>query len=249
MHWSRTWLLTLPSVIPRQLGGPDETALWPTTSAHVSFAGPVDLDTFHIKDRIWPGPLIKTSVFVKLGSYLQPENDRPPRKGIHICHVLVLFPVDQQPWKSLAGWMRTAANPFPKGSWVACSGRVLGVLDRVLIRGPQLVDSSVRILVVLPDNWEFIRQNSLSTNNTPTSKSSNLVDKSPTTPRPAGPGGVASRNPFSSPSRAPKTAERKTTALAAGPKAAVASITADPAPTFTVPSSGMYRRLPGPRLT
>ena len=96
----------------------------------MSFAGPVDLDTFHIKQGIWPEPLVKTSVFAKLGFYLQPENDRPPREGIHICHVLVLFRVDQQPWKSLAGWMRTAANPFPKGSWITCSGRLLGVLDR-----------------------------------------------------------------------------------------------------------------------
>ena len=48
---------------------------------------------------------------------------------------------------------------------------------------------------------------------------------------------------------APKTTERETTALAASPGAPVASITADPAPMFTVPSSGMYRRLPDPRLT
>lgn len=201
-------------------------------------------------------------MFVKLGSYLQPENDRLPRKGIHICHVLVLFPVDQQPWKSLAGWMRTATNPFPKGSWITCSGRLLGVLDRDLIRGPRLVDSSVRILVILADNWEFIRQSSLSANNTPTPKLSNSVDNSPTTPRPVGPGGVASRNPFSSPNRArnstsspqmkssastvaPKSAEREATELAASPGAPVDSITADPAPILTVPSSGMYRRLPG----
>jgi hypothetical protein len=47
-------MLTFSSVIPRQLGGSDESAPWPTSSAHVSFAGPVDLDTFHIKDSVWP---------------------------------------------------------------------------------------------------------------------------------------------------------------------------------------------------
>jgi hypothetical protein len=133
---------------------------------------------------------------------LQPENDRPPRKGVHVCHVLVLFPVDQQPWKSLAGWMRTAATPFPKGSWITCSGRLLGVLDRDLIQGPKLVDSSVRILVILPDSWELIRQNTLSAHSTSTPASAGPVNNSPKTPRPAGPGVVASRNPFSSPSRA-----------------------------------------------
>ena len=123
-------------IVPRLLGGSDENAPWPSSSAHVSFAGPVDLDTFHIKADAWPEMPRKTSVFVKLGSYLQPENDRPPHKGVHICHVLLLFPLDQQPWSSLLGWMRQAANPFPKGSWVVCSGRILGVLNRELIQGP-----------------------------------------------------------------------------------------------------------------
>jgi hypothetical protein len=76
----------------------------------------VDLDTFHIKDGVWAESLVKTSVFMRLGSYLQPENDRAPHKGVHVCHVLIIFPVDQQPWKSLLGWMRTAANPFSRGS-------------------------------------------------------------------------------------------------------------------------------------
>ncbi|EAQ84386.1 predicted protein [Chaetomium globosum CBS 148.51] len=99
------------------------------TSARVSLTGPVDLDTFHLVDTAWPEPLTKAAVFVKLASYLQPENDHPPHKGIHVCHVLLIFPVEQQPWKSLAGWMRTAVNPFPRGSWIACNGRLLGVLD------------------------------------------------------------------------------------------------------------------------
>ncbi len=90
--------------------------LGPSSSAHASFAGPVDLDTFHIKEDVWPKTLIKTSVFVKLGSYLMPEDDRPPHKGVHICHVLLLFPIEQQPWSSLLGWMYQQANPFPKGS-------------------------------------------------------------------------------------------------------------------------------------
>jgi hypothetical protein len=64
---------------------------------HTYPSGSVDLDTFHIKHGVWPDPLTKSSVFVRLGSYLQPEYDRPPHKGVHVCHVLVNFPVDQQP--------------------------------------------------------------------------------------------------------------------------------------------------------
>lgn len=246
-------MLTRGSIIPRQLGGPDGTAPWPSTSTHVSFAGPVDLDTFRIKDDVWPEPPTKTSVFVKLGSYLQPENDRPPGKGVHVCHVLVLFPIDQQPWKALAGWMRTAANPFPKGSWITCSGRLLGVLDRELIQGPRMVDSTVRILVILPDSWELIRQNTLSAHRTSTPTSSGPVTGSPTTPRPAGPGGIASRNPFSSPdharnlsprkssasTRAPKHTEREKTEIPASPGAPLDSITAHPDLAPTVPTPGM----------
>ncbi|KAK3315885.1 hypothetical protein B0H66DRAFT_273355 [Apodospora peruviana] len=70
--------------------------------------------------------------------------------------------------------------------------------------GPQVLDSTARILVILPDDWEFVRQNTLSAHNAPTSSTSNPVPESPTTPRPAGLGGVASRNPFSSPSHAHK---------------------------------------------
>ncbi|KAH6995446.1 hypothetical protein BKA56DRAFT_694517 [Ilyonectria sp. MPI-CAGE-AT-0026] len=199
----------LTPIVPRLLGGSDESAPWPSSSAHVSLAGPVDLDTFHIKEDVWPELLSKTSVFIKLGSYLVPENDRPPHKGVHVCHVLLLFPVEQQPWSSLLGWMRQAVNPFPKGSWIVCSGRVLGVLNRELIQGPQVVDSTVRILVILPDDWEFVRQSALSTHNTSMPISSNPVNESPTPPRPAGPGGVASRNPFSSPSHGQKLSPQR----------------------------------------
>ncbi|KAH7110208.1 hypothetical protein B0J13DRAFT_591155 [Dactylonectria estremocensis] len=179
------------SIVPRLLGGSDESAPWPNSSAHVSLAGPVDLDTFHIKEDVWPEPLSKTSVFVKLGSYLMPENDHPSHKGVHVCHVLLLFPVEQQPWRSLLGWMRQAVNPFPKGS------------------RPQVVDSTVRILVILPDDWEFIRQSALSTYNTSMPISSSPVNESPTPLRPAGPGGVASRNPFSSPIRGQKQSPQR----------------------------------------
>ncbi|KAH7204968.1 hypothetical protein BKA60DRAFT_656034 [Fusarium oxysporum] len=199
----------LTPIVPRLLDGSDESAPWPNSSAHISLAGPVDLDTFHIKEDVWPEPLSKTSVFIKLGSYLVPENDRPPHKGVHVCHVLLLFPVEQQPWHSLLGWMRQAVYPFPKGSWIVCSGRVLGVLNRDLIQGPQVVDSTVRILVILPDDWEFVRQSTLSTHNTYMPTSSNPVNESPTPPRPAGPGGVASRNPFSSPIRGQKQSPQR----------------------------------------
>ena len=91
--------------------------------------------------------------FVKLGTYLLPEHDRPPHKGVHVCHVLVLFPVDCQPWRLQLAWMRQSSNPFPRGSWIACTGgRVLGVLNRNLVRSPPVVDASLRVLVVLADD-------------------------------------------------------------------------------------------------
>ena len=165
----------------------------------MSFTGPVDLDTFHLRKDVWEEVQRKTAVFVKLGTYLLPENDRPPHKGIHICHVLLVFPIDQQPWKSLLGWMRDSAAPFPKGSWIACSGRILGVLNRATIKGPRTVDSTTRILVVLPDDWDFIRQSSLVAQNPSSLAPKTPLIELPTPPRATGPGGVGSWNPFSSP--------------------------------------------------
>ncbi|KAH7190417.1 hypothetical protein DER44DRAFT_816009 [Fusarium oxysporum] len=208
----------LTPIVPRLLDGSDESAPWPNSSAHISLAGPVDLDTFHIKEDVWPEPLSKTSVFIKL--------------GVHVCHVLLLFPVEQQPWHSLLGWMRQAVNPFPKGSWIVCSGRVLGVLNRDLIQGPQVVDSTVRILVILPDDWEFVRQSTLSTHNTYMPTSSNPVNESPTPPRPAGPGGVASRNPILSDCEATKPP-----ACPRGKHTPLTPTTIDVNPVLPIPSS------------
>ncbi|KAK3363995.1 hypothetical protein B0T25DRAFT_587624 [Lasiosphaeria hispida] len=91
------------SVIPLLLLISNKNVPWPSSSAHMSFTSPVNLDTFHIKEDVWPEALSKTSVFIKLGSYLLPENNHPPHKGIHICHVLLIFPIKQQPWSSLLG--------------------------------------------------------------------------------------------------------------------------------------------------
>ncbi|KAK0710683.1 hypothetical protein B0H67DRAFT_635304 [Lasiosphaeris hirsuta] len=191
----------LTPIIPRVLSGNDESVPWPTSSAHASFAGPVDLDTFHIKGDFWPEVLTKTSVFIKLGSYLLPESDRPPRKGVHVCHVLLLFPLE--------------------GSWIVCSGRILGVLNRELIQGPALSGHNAPI-------------------------PSNPVPESPTQPRPAGPGGIASRNPFSSPSRGQKGApptkhsHRKVTEspVSSGGEQTSRDLTTTGVELMTVPSSG-----------
>lgn len=97
-----------------------------------------------------------------------PEDDRPPHNSVHVCYVLLFFPIEPQPWSSLLGWARQAVHPLPKGSWIECSGRVLGVLNPELIQGPQVIDSTVRTLVIIPDDWEFIRQSALSIHNTST---------------------------------------------------------------------------------
>jgi hypothetical protein len=168
---------------------------------------------------------------------LQPENNRPPHKGVHVFHVLVIFPVEQEPWESHLNWMRTSANPFPRGSWIVCSGRLLGVLDRNLIQGPQLADPSVRILVILPDNCEIVRQSTLSANNRSAPTPSNHVNRSPTTPRPAGPGVITSRNPFSSPLRRQEFSSLET---ASPPKSTTEQSDAVP----TIASSGFVPPLP-----
>jgi hypothetical protein len=101
-----------------------------------------------------------------------------------------------------------------------------------------VVDSTVRILVVLPDNWELIRQNTLSAHSTSTPTSSGPVTGSPTTPRSDGPGGIASRNPFSSPSRGRKlTPQKKTSPSTLPPKHADHNATNPPATPGAPPDS------------
>jgi hypothetical protein len=105
--------------------------------------------------------------------------------------------------------MRTAEKPFPKGSWIVCSGRVLGVLDRGLIQGSQPVDPNIRILVILPDNWESIQQNTLSAHTASAFKSSNSINKPPTTPRTAGHGGLRAETHSHPPSAVENRHHRK----------------------------------------
>ena len=63
--------------------------------------------------------------------------------------------------------------------------------------------------MILPDDWEFVRQGALSTYNTSTPTSSNLANVLSTPLRLVGPRGVASRNPFSSPTRGRKLSPPK----------------------------------------
>jgi hypothetical protein len=83
--------------------------------------------------------------------------------------------------------------------------------------------------------------------------SSNPVNESPTPPRPAGPGGVASRNPFSSPIRGQKQSPQRKAASptlplkqsdreATKPKhTPLNPTTVDTDPVLPIPSSGMSR--------
>jgi hypothetical protein len=111
-----------------------------------------------------------------------------------------------------------------------------------------------RIPVLLPDNWELIRQNTLSAQSTSTPTLSGPVTGSPMTPRPAGPGGIASRNPFSSPSSGrkltpqkmtshptlpPKHPDHDATELLATPETPPDSASIDVEPVLTISSSGM----------
>ncbi|KAH8645341.1 hypothetical protein BX600DRAFT_391485, partial [Xylariales sp. PMI_506] len=108
---------------------PRDDGLWPASAPKVSFAGPLEFDAFELLDSVNPPTLKKTSVFVKLGTYLAPENNLGPGKGIHVYYVLIVFPVDQNPWKGLAGWMAKSTNPFSKNQTIVGTGRVMGVLN------------------------------------------------------------------------------------------------------------------------
>lgn len=141
----------------------------------------MDHEIFQLRGDVWSEPLRRTSAFVKLGSYIVPEEDRAPHKGIHVCHVLVVFPINRQPWSAALSWMKNSPSPFPSGSWISCTGRVVGVLNRELLRTELPADSPIRILVIVADHWEFIRQTSL-TSRSPTTPRRSTVAGEPQTP-------------------------------------------------------------------
>jgi hypothetical protein len=109
--------------------------------------------------------------------------------------------VEKQPWKSLLEWMRTAASPFLEGRGSYAAVASWGSWTAISFKALTLSIPAFGFWLFLPDNWEIVRQSALSANNTSTPTPSNRVNRSPTTPRPAGPGGITSRNPFSSPLR------------------------------------------------
>ncbi|KAH8742780.1 hypothetical protein F5883DRAFT_610237 [Diaporthe sp. PMI_573] len=113
-------------ISPRQLSNHPNDRAWPTRPAQTSFAGPVDHERFQLRTDIWTELQRRTSVFVKLGSYINTEEDRPPHKGVHVCHVLLPFPVHRQPWSAALSWMQNSQTPFPAASWISCTGRILG---------------------------------------------------------------------------------------------------------------------------
>jgi hypothetical protein len=85
------------------------------TPPYASFAGPVNNSTYKLKYEIfWPEGQDKASGFVCLGTYIVPtifENEyRSPGKGVHVFHIFMLFPLNQQPWKAMYEWMKA-----PKG--------------------------------------------------------------------------------------------------------------------------------------
>ncbi|KAH8743482.1 hypothetical protein F5883DRAFT_722633 [Diaporthe sp. PMI_573] len=100
----------LEPIVPRCLSNSASGSSWPTRPAQASFAGPVDHESFQLRGDVWPDLLRRTSVFVKLGSYIIPEGDRAPHKGVHVCHVLVLFPINKQPWSSALSWMKSSSS-------------------------------------------------------------------------------------------------------------------------------------------
>jgi hypothetical protein len=160
--------------------------------------------------------------------------------------------VEQQPWRSLLGWMRTAAKPFPRGSWIACSGRVLGVLDRELIHGPQLVDSTVRIWSSFPTTGNsFGRMPSLHTipprpcRRIPSTcrlrhhdQSARQASQAGTRSRPPAVVEVVTTEESFSPSRVPKHPDQNAAEPPASPKAPLNSTTAGLDPVLTTPASG-----------
>lgn len=97
-----------------------------------------------------------------MGLYIEPPSHRPPFKGTHTFHILLIFPDTEQPWANQARSMVNKPERYTRGTLVSGFGRVMGVLNRNHIMGTA-VDPTVRILVVLPDSWTFVTPEDITT--------------------------------------------------------------------------------------
>ncbi|KAH8757867.1 hypothetical protein F5883DRAFT_379154, partial [Diaporthe sp. PMI_573] len=66
-------------------------------------------------------------------------------------HVLLLFPLSQQPWKSWA-----SKNPLQEREWIFGMGHIVGVLNSDLLRVKPPNYDDMPILVIISSEWQIM---------------------------------------------------------------------------------------------
>lgn len=69
-------------------------------------------------------------------------------------HILLLFPINQQPWKlRCQGW--ASRNPLQERDWIYGVGHIVGVLHPNVLKIKPLNYEDMPILVVIPFEWQI----------------------------------------------------------------------------------------------
>jgi hypothetical protein len=70
-------------------------------------------------------------------------------------HVLLLFPLSQQPWKvRCQSW--ASKNPLQEREWIFGMGHIVGVLNSDLLRVKPPNYDDMPILVIIPSEWQIM---------------------------------------------------------------------------------------------
>jgi hypothetical protein len=186
---------------------------FPLAPGLATFAGPIDTLTFRLSPSLGLTEHQKKACgFVRLNTYFQtPDPNAPPYTGPHGFQVLVFIPMAKSPWVERYKWLKTSNRFETHGQWVSVTGPVVGMLNPSVVVESCRPDNDSPILVVIPqlltfppgkDKMATIKKERPSV--TVAQPATSVA--SPSTPTPK----RVSRNPWSSPSKAPSSTTDRT---------------------------------------
>jgi hypothetical protein len=129
----------------------------------VSFLGEVDNKTYSLtanafSDLTNSDAQLKACSFFRLQAYISVNSDSVGSK-YYGFHILVVFPLDAQPYKSQLGYLisKPSSNgPFHGKQMMFIYGSIVGVLHHKYINESSKVRSNQNILVIVPHSHQGI---------------------------------------------------------------------------------------------
>lgn len=126
-----------------------------------TFAGPIDKTTFTITSSShWPIGQKDALCFIRLSTYIACSDGPFQGRSYYMYHVLLLFPLSQNPWKTRCqGW--ATRNPLQDRNWIFGVGHVVGVLNPDLLSPKPANYEGMPILIIIPYEFQIVGKDQL----------------------------------------------------------------------------------------